>query len=109
MTMAKDKERITMIEETLVAAHRARPAISPGGGWEGRVMARLRCEALPGGEAEWPAFVQRAVWRFAAAAGTFALILSVYALSRGITPERLAARLFLDDPAGIAASLIVPL
>ncbi len=104
-----DEDRISTIEKALVESHRARPEIRADSDWTRRVMARIREERREPIAGEWTLAVQRCVWRFAAVAGTCALLFSSYAFTKGITPERLAAQFFIDDPSGTVVSLIVPL
>lgn len=98
----RGKDPISTIGQALVEAHRSRPEVRVDDRWNRRVMARVRAEGRTAGEADWPALTQRFVWRFATAACTLAVAFSLYAFSKGITPDRIAGNLFLDDPVGIS-------
>ena len=99
-----EQERIAAIERALVAAHRTRPEPELDEAWQRRVLAEVRGAGRSSAREVWLPVVQRSVWRFAAVAGTLALAVSLYGLAVGISPERVAAQLFIDDPAALVVA-----
>lgn len=95
-----EKDRVTRIEEALVAAHRSRPEVATDDLWPARVMAQVRARPI---ENRDPVLAQRLVWRFATVIGLLALACSVYAVSSGVGPEQLAMNVFLNDPLDLLA------
>jgi len=92
-----DKNRLAKIEDALLESHRARPEIETGSDWNMRTMAEVRRHGrLWNAERDY-VVTQRIVWRFAMAASTFALILSMYASGRDIGPAQLAASIIFGD------------
>lgn len=72
----RDLDKLTRVWS---AAHRSRPVPSLGAEWTGRLMGRIRREA-DSRTFRAPAWIDRFVWRAAAAAAAFALFFAGSAL-----------------------------
>lgn len=96
--MTDKNHPVDKVEQALVQVHRTRPQVETDADWTRRVMTRVQKERHPGRPAAPPDLILRLVWRFAAAACTFAFVLVFFALQTGLEPDPLALHMFISDP-----------
>lgn len=99
-----EDQKISKTEKALKTAYLKGQEISATPIWHAQVMTDiLNLEAVKE-PAYASMFGQRTVWRFAAAACLFALVLSLYAVNSGINPDYVMAQMFFEDPAGFVTT-----
>lgn len=103
-----EEEKISRTEKALKTAYLKGQEIQATPIWHAQVMKDiLNPETVPETKREQASisvFGQRIVWRFAAAACLFALVLSLYAVNSGINPDSVMAQMFFQDPAGFVTT-----
>jgi hypothetical protein len=89
---------IEKVERLLIAAHGRQTEIPAGPGWQAGVMSGIHeLESIRDG-VFGQIGMEKNIWRFAVAAGLASLVMAVYVMNTGLTPELEIVRAFMDYP-----------
>ncbi len=97
--MNAKRKRVEALERALFAARRLQAPVAPGARWQEAVMGEIRRLALASAPEAGPVSIGQLALRLSAVAACVAIVLLVYAMSRGFVDYEELAMRFLEDPA----------
>ncbi|GBC63687.1 hypothetical protein DENIS_4685 [Desulfonema ishimotonii] len=89
------------LRKVLATTYMEKEKAGMGDGWQSEVMRQVRIPEATATDMHFELF-SRFVWRFAATACVFAVLLSAYAFQNGFQTEYELAQLLIGDPLGFS-------